>query len=99
MLGGIEISASPPLAIMACNLIWFIDKYNCPELTVKLSNIDSFVFSTLGWTEQLVYKYSYLVKKDYSDLSLTSVPICIIAENSIRITVNKDFNINKFQKG
>lgn len=99
MIGGISKTASPSLAILACNLIWFADEYNCPDLDVKFSNIDSFIFSTIGWTEQLIYKYQYLVKKDYGDLALQSVSICIIQENSIRITANKDFNVSKFTKG
>lgn len=87
---GIEFTICPGLELIVCKLFEYCDKWNLP-LVVNRSCEDELEFSTLGWTEQLIYKYQHETKRDYSYLTLENVIFCNIMENSIKITV--DINI------
>ena len=92
-----EYEICPALAVIVCKLIGFCDEYNLP-LEIIDSNEWMIKFSTLGWTDQLVYKYQYHTRTDYSDLGLTGIPLCAVTENTIEIIVNRDKKIEKFNK-
>lgn len=92
-----EFQACPALAVMAVQLVAFCDKYKLP-LSIYRSNEEMFEIITKDWSDVATHKFHYHLNKDYSDLAKPSMPICVILENSIIITVSKYINIDKFNK-
>lgn len=92
---GNEFKICPALGVMICNLISFCDKHKL-ELNIYNSDESSFEFITKSWAETFIFKYQYHTKRDYSDLARVHFPICTIRENSIKIVVNPNMDINKF---
>ena len=92
-----EYEICPALAVVTCNLVAYCDKYNLP-FSVYTSSINKVEFLTFGWTSQLVFKYQYHINKDFSDLGLLKEPLCTVRENSIKIVVDPNIGVDKFNK-
>ena len=97
-IGSNSVETCQGLWVVAIQLLSFCEEYNI-DFNILFHNENTFEFYTKEWSDTHTFKFKYKIDRDYSEMGLINVPICTIKQNSIKITVDSNFRIEKFKRG
>lgn len=85
--------SSPSVAVCVCSIFQYCDEFNLP-IDIELKSDDCVIVKTNGWTEHMVHKFMYHMKRDYSEMGGSN--FIFLGESGVVITVNPKFKIKSY---
>ena len=95
-INGHKCKGSSPLAIIICKVIHYCDLFNLP-LKIEAAEYDKMTIDISEWGDVLTQKFCWQMNRDYSDLSKMKVELCTLYGDKLKIVVNPNKDINKFE--
>lgn len=95
-INGDTHEASQGLMAIICRVMHYCDEYKLPLVITEASN-DCMIISTKAWSEIHINKFTFGLKRDYSDLSKVSINLVTLFDDHIKIEVNPAKKLDKFE--